>query len=129
VTEAELEVIFEEILVKVETINAMVDSLAAQYDNVHIVDFYGGIGLVADEGLQIGDETLEVGRFTGLLSLDQLHFSDTGYATLANFMLESINEVFGTDAEGIDLEAVLAQDPYSRANLEADGLDWAACDP
>jgi hypothetical protein len=129
VTEAELEVIFEEILAKVKTINAMVDSLAAQYDNVHIVDFYGGIGLVADEGLQIGDETLEVGRFTGLLSLDQLHFSDTGYATLANFMLESINEVFGADAEGIDLEAVLAQDPYSRANLEAAGLDWAACDP
>ena len=108
--------------------NAAMDDVAGQYDSVHVVDLNQlVVDLVAD-GLAIGDDMATIERFGGLVSLDGLDFSDTGYAVLTNQILEAINADLGTDVPLADLEAIFATDPYAPHNLEAAGLDVGACE-
>src|SRR5205807_499100 len=74
------------------------DALRAEaigHPRVHIVDLYTGVAKILSQGVVIGDETLKGVPFGGLLSLDSMHFSDTGYAVLANVMIEAINAALG----------------------------------
>ena len=127
-TEEEVDLALAEIDAKADAFNQVMDTEAALYDNVHVVDLTALVEDLKEDGLQIGDETVFIRRFGGLVSLDGLHFSDTGYAVLANQILESINAELGTDVPLVDLDSVLAGDPYAPANLEAAGLDIGACD-
>ncbi len=67
--------------------------------------------------------TLKVEKLVGLLSVDGVHFSDTGYALVANLFLDEIENVLGVEIERVPLEAVAQTDPYSPHALEEGGLD------
>lgn len=111
-----------------ETFNQILDEKAAEHDNVHVVDLSGIVEEVSGSGITVGDELVTVERFGGLVSIDGLHFSDTGYAVLTNAFVDTINETLGTSVPAVDLQAVLAADPFAPANLVAAGLDVEACE-
>jgi hypothetical protein len=60
-----------------------------------------------------------------LLSLDTMHFSDTGYAVLANVFLEEINATLGTNVPLVELAPINASDAYSVEALQAAGISCA----
>lgn len=101
---------------------------AAAYPNVHVVDVFSRVDEVLADGLVVGDQTLRIGMLDGLLSLDGLHFSDTGYAMLADVFVDAINDDAGVGAPNVDLEAALADDPYSPDALAAEGLQPGSCE-
>ncbi len=103
----------------IDEINAMLRQVAAEYDNVHIV----GINVMAREvlvaGVELADGTRLTGDFLGgLLSLDHTHFSDSGYALMANAFLDAIEEATGVQVPRVDLDAVAAQDPVGPLLLQ-----------
>ena len=63
---------------------------------------------------------LTVDRWGGLLSLDDLHLTDTGYALYAQKFIDAINAV-GTQIPPIDVDAVHAGDALAPARLRAGG--------
>ncbi len=103
--------------------NAALLELVEPYDNIHVVDLFGWAEEIAENGLTVGTEQLGVQKFGGLVGLDGTHFTNTGYAVVANLYLEAINEWLGTDYPLVDLEAVLAADPESPAAIKSMGLD------
>ncbi len=109
-------------------VSSLIDELAAEHDNVHVVDFASEVARIEAEGLTVDGRTLGIGRFEGLVSLDGLHFSSTGYAVLANLCLRTMNEALGTDLPEADLAEVLATDRWSPTALAEAGLDAAACE-
>ena len=75
----------------------------------------------------VGDQRLGAERFGGIVGLDGVHFTDTGYAFLANLFIAEINQVLGTDVPAISLAPVLAMDPESPAALRAAGVAVDEC--
>jgi hypothetical protein len=61
--------------------------------------------------------------FGGLTSLDHLHFSDVGYAIMANIAIESLNTELGLELPLVDIDSVVATDPFSPVNLMESGLN------
>lgn len=118
----------DEISAVVERYNGLLAEAAAPYPNVHLVDVHARVETIRAEGLVVGEETLAIGLLGGLLSLDGLHFSDTGYAMLADTVTAQIAADLGLELPEIDLEAVLAADPYSPDALRAEGLEPGACE-
>jgi len=102
-----------------DAMNDLLVSEATERPTLHVVDLAAVVAA--------GDTWLPVTQFGGLLSLDGVHFSDTGYAMIAELFIEAINEVLGSDLEVPDLEAIHAADPWRRDALEAGGLDVEAC--
>ncbi len=102
--------------------NAALVAAAAKHDNVHVVDLFGFVEELHAKGIDIGGQHLTIGRFGGLVSLDGLHFSHTGYALVANLFLAAIDEVLGTQHAPIELAPIVAADPLSPKNLQAAGL-------
>ncbi|MEW5741204.1 MAG: SGNH/GDSL hydrolase family protein [Myxococcota bacterium] len=97
----------------------------ARYPRVHVVDVAGKVQDVFAHGLPVGGKTLSPAPFSGLLSIDTMHFSDTGYAVLANAFLEEINRALGADLPLVDVEAVHSADPYTVEALRASGFPCA----
>ncbi|MCC6336619.1 MAG: hypothetical protein IT380_21850 [Myxococcales bacterium] len=97
----------------------------ARYPRVHVVDVAGKVRDIFANGLVVGGQTLPAVPFGGLLSLDSMHFSDTGYAVLANTFLEEVNRVLQADLPPVDVEAAHADDPYSVEALRANGFPCA----
>ncbi|GMU63499.1 MAG: hypothetical protein AMXMBFR34_52620 [Myxococcaceae bacterium] len=97
----------------------------ARYPRVHVVDVAGKVQDVFANGLPVGEQTLSAAPFSGLLSIDSMHFSDTGYAVLANTFLEEVNRVLGADLPPVDVEAAHAGDPYSVEALRLNGFPCA----
>lgn len=102
---------------------------AALHPRVHIVEVHARVNQIMESGLNINGEMISPKPFGGLLSLDSMHFSDTGYAVLANEYLSAMNEAWGTQLPEVDVAAVHAADPYSVANLRAAGLSCAGASP
>ena len=103
--------------------NAALAAAAAGHANVHIVDLHGWAARIATDGIAVGDQVLRPAKFGGLVGLDGIHFTDTGYAVVANVFLQAINAAWGTSFPQVDVAAVLANDPESPAVLAAAGLD------
>jgi len=112
----------EEDLLSVEYIEAL-DTEAAKYDNVHVVDLSTAVEEAYADGLQVGDRVLLLEEYGGLLSTDGLHLSDVGYAYEANLFIDRINSVMGTDLERIDLAEVYDSDRHSPDALLEQGID------
>jgi lysophospholipase L1-like esterase len=100
---------------------------AAGRATVHIVNLAAAVTEQERDGVQIGSETLYLTQFGGLLSLDGVHFSDTGYALVAEQFALAINDALGLDLPMPDLASVHAQDPWAREALIKGGLDLEAC--
>ena len=113
---------------------------ADKYNNIFIVDFRGMINKIDsntefDYGsfkigkgrVLIGDSELTMGFLGGLVSLDAIHLTKTGYALIANMFIEEINKRLGYNIEYIDMKKVLAQDPYSTSKIKEAGVNIERC--
>jgi lysophospholipase L1-like esterase len=109
-------------------INARLEEAAAQEPSVHVVDLSAEFERLVDDGIHVGGQTLTAQRYGGIVTLDGLHFTDTGYGILANIFLDAIDQALGTTTPRVDLEAVIAGDRRSPESLAADGFDAAACE-
>lgn len=92
-------------------------------------DTYGNdiiSAILGDDGIDPSDVTAR--RYGSIVTLDGLHFSDTGCGILANFFLDAIEGGVGTALPRVDLEELIAGDRRSPAGLVADGFDAAACE-
>jgi len=101
------------------------DALAqamAPYPNLHVVDFAGRVTEVRTSGIVAGGERCTVDRFGGLLSFDNLHFSDTGYANYANLFIEQLNAVLHLAIPQVDVDAAHAGDEAAPSVLRAQGF-------
>ena len=107
--------------------NAILAELAAARPTIHLVDFAGRVAEVERDELTVDGVQLSIRKFGGLLSTDGVHFSDTGYAMLANVFVETLNADLGMNLETIDLAPVLAADPYSPTALADGGLVVGDC--
>ena len=92
------------------------------YPNLHLMDLYAEVANVLLGGVTVGTEKLTPAQFDGLLSLDGLHFTDTGYGILANVLIAAMNPVLHSQIPHVDLAAVLAQDPLSPSKLRRAGF-------
>lgn len=112
---------------------AMIDQITDQYDqalaqamaphpNLHLVDFRGRVEDVAANGLVAGGERCTVAKFGGLLSFDDLHFTDTGYASYANLFLSDLDAALGLSLPMVDLDQVHASDEAAPSKLRSDGF-------
>jgi len=119
--------VFDEINAGVEAANARLSERAAEHDNVHVVDLAGLLTGWLDTGVKVGEETLWVEQYGGLIGLDGLHFSDTAYALCANAMLARIADVFAVELPPIDVNAVWQVDRERPQALIDAGLDPVAC--
>ncbi|MBD90822.1 MAG: hypothetical protein CL940_10820 [Deltaproteobacteria bacterium] len=108
-------------------LNAITGERAATHPNLHVVDLMEPVAEISANGLMVGDQRLGAERFGGIVGLDGVHFTDTGYAFLANLFIAKINEVLGTDVRAISLAPVLAMDPESPAALRAAGVAVDEC--
>jgi GDSL-like Lipase/Acylhydrolase len=115
----------EAVRVRIAEYNAELRAQAAAYPRVHLVDMHGKVQEVLANGVDVGGTRLDSQPMGGLLSLDGMHFSDTGYALVANMFLERMNEDLGLQLPLVSFEAVLAEDPYSVEALRAAGFPCA----
>ena len=101
---------------------------AALYPNLHVIDVDAMAHQWTDTGIAVGDETLWIAQYGGLVGLDGLHFTDTAYALLANAFIAAIEEVYGTPIPHIDVAAVRALDRERPSQLLAEGFDPSPCE-
>jgi len=102
--------------------NAALVRAMAPYPNLHLVDFRGQVEAVRTDGADVGGRRLSIVRMGGLLSLDDLHFTHTGYALFANLFVDAVNEVLHAQIPRVDVAAVFAADPLAPERLRAVGL-------
>jgi len=102
--------------------NAALAQSASRFPNVHVLDVATEASNILTNGVDVNGVHLTGAKFGGLLSLDHMHFSDTGYAVLASFVIDALNAALGTKIPSVDLAAVNATDPFSPANLVAAGV-------
>ncbi len=102
--------------------NALLAERAAGFPTVHVVDVAGAVAALEATGLVVGEHTLTVHKFGGLLGLDGIHFTDAGYGFLANLFIDAINAELGTTAPRLDLAPIVAADPERADRLAAAGL-------
>lgn len=117
-----------EIRARVLAANALLDEAAAGRERVHVIDVFSAVEALVADGVVVGDQTLSTRPLGGLLSLDGLHFSDVGYALLAQAALDELEAELGLALPAVDLAAALAGDPWSPDALRAAGLDPSACE-
>ncbi len=108
-------------------LDTTVHEQAERFTNVYAVPVNATLVRIESEGLVVGDEVLTPRAFGGLLSTDGIHFSDTGYALVANETLAAMEDAWGVTLPRVDLQAVRAQDPWSAEQLASDGLDIEQC--
>jgi hypothetical protein len=101
--------------------DALVQAMAP-YPNLHVVDFAGRVAQIRPTGIIAGGEKCTVDRFGGLLSFDNLHFSDTGYANYANLFIEQLNDVLGLSMSPVDIDLVHTTDEAAPSVLRAQGF-------
>lgn len=102
---------------RVDAYNAALAEVMAPYPNLHLVDFKSEVDRVNATGVVVGGERLTTDRLGGLLSIDDLHFTDTGYAIYANCFIQAINAVLHTSIPLVDVEAVHADDALAPSRL------------
>ena len=106
----------------IQQYNQALETAAKPYPNLHVVDLWTPTQTLLDKGVTVGGQKLTGQEFGGLVSLDFLHFTDTGYALVANVFIDAINQALALHVPKVDLAGVLAQDALSPAHLAADGV-------
>ena len=108
--------------------NDLLMEAAASEPGFHVVDLAARVTELAETGLEAGGQSLTTQKLGGLLGFDGVHFTDTGYAMIANAFLEAINSALGTQVPLIDLGGIVASDPGSPSAIAAAGIDVTQCD-
>lgn len=125
-TEASFDAKVAKIEAMTDAYNVAFESAFAPYPNVHIVDMHAEAEKLR-AGKTVGAERLTLEHFGGLISLDDLHFTYTGNALVAEMLVNAINATLGTSIPAIDVQAVHRDDPLSPKRLRGEGL--GACVP
>ncbi len=123
---AEAEARIARIDADVEATNAKLWALAERWPNVHVVGLADRLDAL-DDGLTLGEVRFDVRRFGGLVGLDGLHFTDTGYALVAEAVVDTIAATLDVDLPPLDLTAVALDDTENPAALRAAGLEPLDC--
>ena len=118
---------------------------AKKFDNIHIVDFRGylekmkksrengesykmeGGIIIRDGGVVIGNQIFTNDFLDGLVSLDAVHLTYTGYALIADMFIATVNKDLGYDIPYIDLEKIAEIDPLNPETLKKEGFDMDEC--
>ncbi len=103
-----------------DAFNQALVAAVAPYPNLHIVDFKQYVENVRN-GVTVGGERLTADHWGGLLSLDDLHLTDTGYALYAQTFIDAINATLGASIPPVDVAAVHAADALAPGKLRAAG--------
>ncbi len=127
VPEAEVNARLDAIEDAADGMRAALDTEAARYDRVHVVDLYSRVIEIDQTGLTVAGQSITVTKFGGVLSTDGVHFSDVGYAIVANEFISVMNDAMGTSIPAVDLELAIADDRHSPAALKSAGLAIADC--
>ena len=110
-----------------EAYNAILRAEAARYDSVHVVPIKATSDEIVSGGLALGDDNYNLQILGGLISFDGLHFSDTGYALIAQAFVDEINAVLGTDMPDVDIVSVAADDIHSPDAVRETGREPSDC--
>ncbi len=107
--------------------NALLYEQSQLHSWLHLVRITDVVAEIIENGLIIGDHLISLQKFGGLVGLDGVHFTNTGYALLANAFIEHINADLGTKVPLIEIDDVVNADPESTLNLLERGLDASLC--
>ncbi len=107
---------------RTDELNAILAEEGARFPNVHVLPIASRVKEIARDGVMVGGERLDVSRFGGLLGFDDTHFTRTGYALVADYFIQQMNQTLGTHIPAPDLEAIHAADPQAPAALRALGF-------
>ncbi|MCB9542483.1 MAG: hypothetical protein H6703_08555 [Myxococcales bacterium] len=110
-----------------ELANDLLRRYTRRFAQIHVVPLAERFEAIAEQGLVIGGEALSMRRFGGLIGLDGVHYTETGYAIVADLFVEHIGATLGIELPRIDIAAVLAADPERPSALAAAGFDRDAC--
>lgn len=110
----------------VEATNAELWRLAALHPNIHVVGLADRLAAL-DDGLLLAETEFDVRRFGGLVGLDGLHFTDTGYALVAEAVVDTIAATLDIDIPPMDIDAVAAADPENPSRLREAGIEPLDC--
>ena len=124
----EFDDVLEQIVERADELRGIVVREVNRHPNVHIVDLHGILDGIRTDGLDVGSDVLFPQKLGGLVSTDGVHFSDTGYALVANAFLETIEQELSLELPRVDLASVYASDPYAIPSLTTPSFDPAACD-
>ncbi len=127
-TEAEANAAIAEVDARAARFNALLLERAASRPGLSVVDLAAETERLEQTGLAAGRDVLTVDRFGGLLGLDGVHFTDTGYGMVANLFLDELEDLAGVALPRIDLGPIAEADPDSPSALDAAGIDTEACD-
>ena len=100
----------------IDLYNQIIANLVASSGGT-LVDMHSYFNQAASAGITINDFHASIFYMRGLISLDGIHPTNTGYALLANQFIASINSTLGTNVAPVDVSAVAANDPLFGANL------------
>jgi hypothetical protein len=92
--------------------NDFIKSTAASL-GIPMADFFGVLNGVKANGIVVGGRKLTANFLGGIIALDFIHPTNTGYALLANEILKAINAGYGASFPLVDLNAVFASDPLA----------------
>jgi hypothetical protein len=114
---------------KLAAFNAIIDdynagfmSKVAAYQNISVMDFAGLLDSFIQGGKTVGGQQLTTEHFGGLVSLDDFHPTNTGYALIGNELITLINQKTGASIPSIDVDQVFASDPLSPMAIRAAGF-------
>lgn len=126
-TLAETDATLAAIDAEAEAANAVLRAAADRHPDVHVVPLAALVESVGATGLTLDGETIDVRRFGGLIGLDGVHFTDTGYALVADLFVTHIGATLGLDLPPIDVEAAFIADVERPSRLAAEGFDREVC--
>ena len=95
---------------RVETFNRIIARETENRDGL-LVDTNKLVSKIARKGYRVGREKLTTRFLGGLFSLDGIHPTNTGYAVIANYFIQKMNDEFGLRVRKVDIDAVWAADP------------------
>ena len=114
---------------------SQVQGIIQQYNNViaqdvqivggTLVDLHSLFDLIAHEGMAINGFRASMLSFGGVVGLDGIHPTETGYAIIANAFIASMNARLGTAIAQVDLGNVASQDPLFGPNVGSSILPWS----
>ncbi len=107
---------------RTDALNAILAEVGGRFRNIHVLPIAARVKEIARDGVVVGGERLDVSRFGGLLGFDDTHFTRTGYALVADYFIQQMNQILGTSIPAPDVEAIHAADPQSPSALRALGF-------
>ncbi len=96
--------------------NSIFYSLVSSYPNVYAVPFSSTVEMYA-KGVTIDGKIYTFSYLGGLISLDGIHPTRTGYALIANMFIERINQILGLQIPLIDIDSIAKTDPMNLSRI------------